>query len=1180
MGDHSFLEIAARAGNVTERMRIVAALDAVGRRTPAGALSRFDTWRIDQMARRLAAKFTKESLHRAEPARHTEDDLAAVLTAYRHHELNLDLQDETAASVFADVHDAWLPVYQAALDGLPAHPPPDDTGTPGGSHASAETPRSADARDAPRLGETPGALGIRGTGTTADPQWTADLQQADSGSAADADAVPGPGPAAGPDRAADPDRTPRSARAVPASVTAGVTETPEADGSGARGRPAPEWRRFEIYYGRLAKACEPFLIELGRRLDAARARHPGRFDASLTGDLQRHLLERFELALAWAVEADAKVYCAERGIDRERASREDYLAYVDATFADAAAYHRFYLRFPVLGRWLAHVTAMLADYGSELIDRLAADTDPIGRAFFAEPVETFRSLRLGLSDHHAGARSVAFVTVTLAGGETGTFVYKPRCIKSEAAMQDLLARLRDDGVLPFATRPVLPRAGYGYEAVIPAGRNRMRTHDQVERVYAELGGHLGIFYVLGGGDLHFENILIADGHAHICDCETVLGVVPRGQARPLGTLLDSVFKTGLLEWPRTETSDTEMRISGYAGGEAYEMPIPVPQVSDQRIGFGASVTHRSGVRVRPDASNRVFLDEQLMRPQDFTGAILDGFDRVYGWFEHRPDEAVHAVTKIFTGSSVRFINWGTQVYSQLLISARHPRCLVDPLEVDLLTNTVRTFPRTWDDGGVLAERELSSMWRLDIPIFTTDALGDHLIHDHETPLPAHLDMSPIAYAERRIRRLSAGNRAQQSRYIAASLSPGEVAGADFVATSLDYATRIGERLCRMLRAPSASAPWTSYDLGPSGLTEVDVEGDLYHGSAGIALFLAYLDDLVPRTEFRRAAERAFEHAVDRTDRRRIGAFQGIGGLIYLLTHLHHLWGDPALLELAAKLSDELPPLIEDDTRFDVLGGTAGLIPVLLGLGADADGQGLDHALRCGDVLLRHGVADGDTLSWPLADPGEAAANLTGFSHGAGGIGWALIRLGRALDRPAYVEAGRRAYAYEARHFDETAKDWYDLRTNAGGIVIGGRHYANAWCNGAAGIGLSRIASWAELGGDDDSLLAEAHQALAATMRNFPRLMNDTLCHGRSGNAELFLRFGLLRDEPAFRLEANVQVQSQWRHLDEAESGITRGSAGFFPGLMIGMTGFGMHFLRLADPDRVPSVLLLDPAPSK
>ncbi|HZE34273.1 MAG TPA: type 2 lanthipeptide synthetase LanM family protein [Actinoallomurus sp.] len=1062
MSDHSFLDIAASAANLSERTRIVAVLRAAGTTVTPGVLPPFDAWKIDRLAGRLAQR---EAMRRTGPGGHTRDDLAGVLTAYRHHELVLGDASEETRAVFIDVHESWLPTYQAALRHF--------------------------------------------------------------------------------DRSAAPDAS---------------------------------WRRSEVYYGRPAIACEPFLTELGRRLEVARASHPGRIGPRLIDDFQRHLLDRFELSLAWAVEADANTHCARTGIDKDEATREEYLAYLDATFADAAAYHRFYLRFPVLGRWLAEVTSLLAGFGSELIDRFAADRTDIGRILLGEEINTFLSVRLGLSDHHAGARSVAIAEVELAGGGTGSFVYKPRCIRSEAAMQELLGRLRDDGVLGFAPRPVLPRSSYGYEALIPAGRNHLSTQEEVERVYAELGGYLSVFYVLGGGDLHFENILIADGHAFVCDCETALGVLPRGQARPAGTLLDSVFKTGLLEWPRTTTSATEMRIRGYAGGEAYDMPIAVPRVNEHRLSFRASVTHRSGVRVEPPGSNRVFLGDRLTRPQDFTDAIMDGFGRVYAWFEERPDEAARDVSEIFSGASARFINWGTQVYAQLLISARHPKCLVDPLEVDLLVSTVRTFPRTWDTDGTLAQRELESMWRLDVPIFTAEAGDRQLVHDHAVRLPSYLEVSPIEGAGQRIGRLSRANRAQQSQYIAASLSSGEVAGPAFVTASIEYATRIGERLCRMLRDPSAPAPWTSYGLTGGGMTEVDVDGDLYHGSAGIALFLAYLGDLVPRPEFRRAAGRALSHAVTHTDRRRAGAFQGLGGLIYVLTHLHHLWEDRGLLELAVRLSDELPWPIDADTHFDVLSGAAGLIPVLLGLGHRTGGQGLEHAHRCADLLLRHAVEDGDTLSWPPADPGEATANLTGFSHGAGGIGWALIQLGAAIDDPAYVDAGRRAFTYEARHFDESRQDWYDLRTSPGGGARDGRHFANAWCNGAAGIGLSRIASWATLGGDDELLLREAHQALAATMRGFPRLMNDTLCHGRTGNAELFLRFAVLRDEPAFRLEANVQVQEQWRHLDDAEN--AAGEGGFFPGLMLGLSGFGMHFLRLARPDRVPSVLLLDPVPSR
>ncbi|GAA2803402.1 type 2 lanthipeptide synthetase LanM family protein [Saccharopolyspora taberi] len=933
------------------------------------------------------------------------------------------------------------------------------------------------------------------------------------------------------------------------------------------------WREFDVYCGRLAKVCEPFLVELGRRLEEVREPI---VSPRVVDDLQRHLHRRFGLALAWATEADAKVHCAREGIDQATASREEYLEYLDSTFADGMSYHRFYLKFPVLGRWLAHVTALLVDFGQLFLRRLAADAAEVGQRFFGQTIEEFRSVEPGLSDFHAGARSVVRVEAALADGSTGTFYYKPRCIRSADALQHLLGRLAREQVVGFATRSVLPRDGYGYEAAIPSGRNEVGTIEQAEAIYRELGGYLAIFYVLGGGDLHFENILVADGHAFICDLETVLGVAPQGRTRSEGTLIDSVFRTGLLEWPRADGADEQMRISGYSGGEKYEMPVPVPRV---RAGasFEASVVHESGIRVEPGGGNRVFHNGRLVQPQEHAEAIMAGFGRVYEWFQRQQDDAVEYLSAIFEGASARFINWGTQIYTQLLASAQHPRCLMDPMEVDLLTNTVRTFPRTWDNEGVLAEQEVEAMWRLDVPIFTADAHGTLLISDHRDQTRAFLASSPIDHAAERIKRLSEQNRAQQSQYVAASLSAGEISSPAFVSTSVSYADKIGSRLCELLREPTAASPWTSFQLGANGLEEADVETDLFLGSAGIGLFLAYLDHIEPRREFRRAAQRALDHALTGRGADRIGAYAGRGGLIYLLTHLHHLWREHDLLAEAVRLTDALAPEIERDRHFDVFHGVAGIIPVMLGLPGD---RGLDLAHRCAEHLLRHGEERDGTLSWPSSTPEEVDSNLTGFSHGAAGIGWALISLGARTGRPDYVEAGRKAFAYEALHFDTDEQDWYDLRRSPGGFVRRQRHFANAWCNGAAGIGLSRIASWAALGRTDELLMREARQALSATVRNFPQLRNHTLCHGMSGNAELLLRFALLNSEPAFQLEANVQVQDLWRSLDDAELGNGEASASFFPGLMLGISGFGMHLLRLAHPDRVPSVLLLDSPPSR
>lgn len=1049
-------DIAARAANLAERIAIVSALGPPPVPAPPTA---FESWQLDRLVTRLAARFGEEAARRTGTARYTDRSLRELLDAYRAHERDLTVPDGALGAALATLHEGWLPTYTAALDGF-------------------------------------------------DPLMS----------------------------------------------------------FGAA------WREPDIYYGRLAIACEPFLLELGRRLADVTAGAGVRVGPQVTEDFQGHLLDRFELALAWAVETDAKVYCATHGIDAALAGEPEYLKYLDERFASAASCHGFYLEFPVLGRWLAQVTGLLAEHGRELIARLGADAEAVGGLLSGTPVTAVSSVRLGRSDPHAGARGVVIADVELASGVLTPVVYKPRCVRAEAALQELLARLRDDGVLDFAARGVLPRAGYGYEALIPPGLNHVESVAEARRVYAELGGYLAIFYVLGGGDLHLENVLVAEGHAFICDCETVLGVLPEGKPYSTGTLLDSVFKTGLIEWPAASV-ESPMKISGYSGGGAFELPTAVPRV-DGAMSFQASVTRRR-VRVDPGAANRVFIGDRLTQPEEFADAIKSGFDGVYRWFQESPERAIRCVREFFTGSDIRFVNWSTQVYEQLLQAARHPKCLMEPLEVDLLFSTVRTFPRNWDQQSVMPDWELASMWRRDIPLFSAGTDGTRLMHDRVGQTAAKLAKTPLELAAERITHLSPTNRVQQHQYIAAALSGRDVTSPEFASTCLEQASRLGQRLCALLREPGAPAPWTSYLLRPGGRVEVDIDGDLYLGSAGVALFLAYLNDMNPRPEFAHAARRALDHALTAWDRERIGAFGGLGGMIYLLTHLHQLWGERDLLDRAVRLSAELASRIEEDRHLDIFHGVAGLIPVLLGL-ARLTGHGLEQAHQCAAHLLRHAEASGPALSWPGHGTGPVAANLTGFTHGAGGIGWALITLGAESGRPAYTSAGLRAFAYEASHFDRDEQDWYDLRVLPGGRSAGGRHYANAWCNGAAGIGLSRIDAWALTGKSDDGLLDEAYQALSATLRNFTKLGNDSLCHGRSGNAELFLRFAALNDQPAFRLEANVQAQSLWRGLDEAGSA---DQAGFFPGLMLGMAGFGMHLLRLARPEHVPLVLLLDPPPA-
>ncbi|AFZ23930.1 type 2 lantibiotic biosynthesis protein LanM [Cylindrospermum stagnale PCC 7417] len=968
-----------------------------------------------------------------------------------------------------------------------------------------------------------------------------------------------------------------------------------------------------IYYGRFAKVCEPFLRWLQQKLqpickffEQTIANY--KISLEVITDIQLELVNRFEWALAHVIEADINLYCYQNGINKSSDSQA-YIDYLDATFNNEQGYHKFYAKFPVLARHLAQVSDFLSKIGAELLQRLSSERRDISTTFFDDiPIEKITGFSLGNSDAHAGGHTVVMVDLELANSQSKTIVYKPRCIQSEAAMQGLLATLTREKVVQFGNYRLLCKQGYGYVEFLPV-QNHAENLKIVEIFYQQLGGYLAIFHILGGSDLHFENILVSNCNAFICDCETALEVVPRRLNKSPDTMFDSVFSTGMLDWPlptkkpdvgdglRPAGSDRAERISlsGYTGGESYTLPFAVPQINN-RLSLALTVEHQVGVEVKVEGTNRIYYQGQLVHPYHYQQCILDGFNKVYDWVRKNHTQAIGLLEKLFAGSSVRFVNRATQVYAHLLNSARHPKCLAEPLEVDLVYHTLIEHPRLWDDTGQLAELELTALWQLDIPIFTAKADAKELIFNYQQQLPESLVISPLDNAIARIQRLSVESQMRQNQYIYTSLSTGEINNQHFIDSAVNYAYEIGRELCSLLQDSSESAPWKTIDFTATAKCLVDINSSIYTGSAGIALFLAYLDVIRPHPEFRQAANRALIHGMEEcdglrpagsdglrpagSDRVMIGAFQGKAGLIYLLTHLGQLWKQPELWQLASDLCDELYPLISQDDYYDIINGVSGVIPVMLGLAEVTMGKGMNCAIACAEHLLQNAVPIGDTLAWPY-NPELARDYLTGFAHGVAGIGWALIRLGVYTNQPKYITTGLQAFAYEATQFDHLEGNWYDLRTSVMTKQAPGAKFGYFWCSGAAGIGLSRIDSWAALGKTDANILREAQKALDITLRHFNRLTDDSLCHGRSGNSELLLRCALLQDEPYLQMEANVQATAQWRNFERAHRWTCgAGGSDVLPDLMTGLAGIGMHFLRLAYPQLIPSPLLLDTPPKQ
>jgi type 2 lantibiotic biosynthesis protein LanM len=311
----------------------------------------------------------------------------------------------------------------------------------------------------------------------------------------------------------------------------------------------------------------------------------------------------------------------------------------------------------------------------------------------------------------------------------------------------------------------------------------------------------------------------------------------------------------------------------------------------------------------------------------------------------------------------------------------------------------------------------------------------------------------------------------------------------------------------------------------------------------------------------------------------IGAFDGLGGIIYVLSHLSVLWKRADLAAQAEDLALALGRLVERDTRLDIVGGAAGGIAGLATLHAIRPSAGaLEVARKCGDHLIGEATSMSRGVGWAN---GMGAQPLAGFSHGAAGVSWALSTLGTITGDPRYVDLALAGVEYERSLYDPASQNWPDLRrrnvTDLQAIAPLAVPQAclTAWCHGAAGIALARACMLDYL--DDAVTRAEISLAIATTIAaGFGD--NHSLCHGDMGNLDIL---GQAQARlPALSLSAHIEritAQAAWSIRNDGWiCGIPLNVE--TPGLMTGLAGIGYGLLRRAAPSRVPSVLTLAPPP--
>ena len=663
---------------------------------------------------------------------------------------------------------------------------------------------------------------------------------------------------------------------------------------------------------------------------------------------------------------------------------------------------RFLAELPVLARHLQLLVDTWTEATVELLERLALDLPTIQNTMGLEtPPGRVREITSGLSDRHHRGRQVAILTF-----ESGLrLVYKPRPVALEQAFADLVEWLGQSGLdSPPATPRSVARSSYAWVEHVPYVP--CASPDAVSRHYRQAGALLCLAWLLGGNDLHVENVIAGPNGPVLVDLETLLqprvaapssdtGARP-AMARASDRVKASALATGLVGFFQLDPNGRVYDIGGFSGRGGY-------LVANAARCFRH--INRDGMRLDAEPAharaeqNLPLLDGRPVAPDEHREEVVSGFTDAYRVLVAHREALLAPAGPLdrFAGLRTRVVVRPSNRYALLqyvLASPSYQRNgLSRSLMIDALNSGARSAPSRptlWP----LAAEERNALEQLDIPYVSLPVDETDLVAVDGTVITGHFDRSGLECARDRLGRMGPEDLRHQLELLRSALTPTLPGGAVSIhergtetegaavehappphlpahlleATALALADEIADRA---IHGEDGSATWIAPSfLRREGRDDHGVPYYLYGGAVGVALFLAAAARVRPQSRYAelcRAACRPLESVLASRDldlllaSEGLGACNGLGGIVYALVWISELGGDTRFLDLAARVAALITPQrIAADVRLDVEGGAAGAILGLLALHRRLpEPWVLDRAGACGLHLVETAAAGRD-----------------------------------------------------------------------------------------------------------------------------------------------------------------------------------------------------------------------------
>ncbi|MFJ8294555.1 type 2 lanthipeptide synthetase LanM family protein [Streptomyces sp. NPDC094447] len=909
---------------------------------------------------------------------------------------------------------------------------------------------------------------------------------------------------------------------------------------------------------------------------------------------------------------------------------------------------------PVLARILGRTAIDAADAVAEALERLADDRALLtasGLLAGSGDPGPLVGVEPGAGDGHRGGRSV----MLLRFADGTRLVYKPRPLAVHRRFNALVDRFNAlPGTADLRTLRLLDRGAYGWVEFVAA--RPCDSAAEIETFYRRQGALLALLHLLDGTDLHHENLIAAGAHPVLVDVETLFHPPLPGSATadPAARALhDSVYRVGLL--PQLLLGDhSALDVSAVGGGRAGVSPVERADFADAGTDR-MRLVRRAGTFGESANLPRV-ADGGPVDPGAHVDSLCAGFRAAYTAVGAARDALLRpgGPLRAFAEDEVRVVLRPTWVYTLLLDESTHPDLLKD---ADARQRVLETL-RTEQFGPLLPSRvvdeEIAQLWSGDVPLFTARPGRAGLRGTPGRPPVDRTEPPGIDRVAARLGALDTVDRQDQEWIVRAAMAttsrvpahrPAAVRRTRTAGRApepdrlLSAARSVGDQLVSLAYREGPRSNWIGLELLDDRYWQIGpMAADLAGGYTGPALFLAQLSALTGAAHYAEAARTALAPVPGLLDVLRArpeelgavgsGALSGLGGIAYALGETGRLLGDPEVGDWAEGALRLAAAATATEAEHGVGAGLAGGLAALLSAGRPArtdrgaanragaragTGDGADAwlaraARACADRLLAACSTTGP------ADSGSVPRGR-GFTHGAAGIGWALLRYaeaeaaaeeaaraGAGAAGPDRTGAGARAAGPAAggagpegaAGTGRSAAERYRLAgLSALRAAVGADDQgrapgedgdrrgvpaplpdagpaaarASAWCRGDAGIALAVLDAPGALA---DPRPAAWARATAERLGRSGAAPDDSLCHGEAGLCELLGHPALPEARAHWIRRAGALLASV--EENDARSGAPDGVP--HPGLLTGLAGIGHGLLRAGFPERVPSLLLL------